>query len=492
MLGLKALTMATSDRKTPPIGLKWRSSYWFITFVVSLGLATDMLVYSIIVPVMPFHLEELGYDGVSGLSGWLLFAFSAGLLIATFPAAMFSERYDARQSPLVLGVIILVGSQIMLMEAPVYWLMVLARVLQGVGSTCVWVVGMALICDATPKEIVARQIGLAMSGFSLGVVVGPPAGGALYERFGFRGPFIFWNNYGRCGSNCAAHCCREEGCIEMGCRSIEGDETRRQCSPDQAANATVPDENGANVQAGGADEKASAGLAESEKEKQENVPREKPLSLLPVLGRLCRSPRAMNASFMALVYGIVYSCQEPTLPLHLQDVWSFQSGDTGLVFLAGVVPTLFSSPLTGYISDRFGTAWITLACLLLSLPWWIVMIVELNVVLFIASFSIENLFTSGILSPLMSELAAVAREDEGIGYAHVYAAFNLVFGIGSAVGPIIGGQVYDNSRRGWMIICILSAGLVAVGMVVSSIYTGEEPVVKRLLRAMKRDKSRSG
>ncbi|THU82496.1 MFS general substrate transporter [Dendrothele bispora CBS 962.96] len=133
------------NRNSPPIGLKWRSSYWFITFVVALGLATDMLVYTIIVPVLPFQLQRLGYHGVSGLTGWLLFAFSGGLFAATFPAAMFSERYDARQSPLVLGVIILVGSQIMLMEAPVYWLMVLARVLQGIGSTMVWVVGMALL-----------------------------------------------------------------------------------------------------------------------------------------------------------------------------------------------------------------------------------------------------------------------------------------------------------------------------------------------------------
>ena len=64
---------------------------------------------------------------------------------ATFPVAMLSERYNARQAPLVLGIILLVGSLIMLMEAPVFWLMVLARVLQGVGSTFVWVIGLALL-----------------------------------------------------------------------------------------------------------------------------------------------------------------------------------------------------------------------------------------------------------------------------------------------------------------------------------------------------------
>lgn len=34
-----------------------------------------MLVYAIVIPVFPFRLQALGYQGVSGLVGWLLFAF---------------------------------------------------------------------------------------------------------------------------------------------------------------------------------------------------------------------------------------------------------------------------------------------------------------------------------------------------------------------------------------------------------------------------------
>jgi MFS family permease len=34
------------------------------------------------------------------------------------------------------------------------------------------------------------QLGIAMSGMSIGLLVGPPLGGALYTRFGFRAPFI--------------------------------------------------------------------------------------------------------------------------------------------------------------------------------------------------------------------------------------------------------------------------------------------------------------
>lgn len=148
-------------------------------FLIS-GIGTDLIVYSILVPVLPFQLEKLGYSGVSVRTSWLLFSYVSlsvqmslhvcsqgrnSLLVwlsvspspwiksfkadisplATIPAALFSEKYDARKAPLVLGVLVLIGSQIMLMEAPVYWLMCLARILQGMGSTMVWVVGLALL-----------------------------------------------------------------------------------------------------------------------------------------------------------------------------------------------------------------------------------------------------------------------------------------------------------------------------------------------------------
>ncbi|KAG5353883.1 hypothetical protein C0989_001136 [Termitomyces sp. Mn162] len=111
-----------------------------------LGILVDLLACTIIIPVMPFHLEQLGYRRVSALTGWLLFAYSAGLVLSTPPIAVFSERYNTRRMPLIIGLLLLVGSQVMLMEAPTYAVMSL---------------------------------------------IGPAAGGALFTQFGYRGPFIF-------------------------------------------------------------------------------------------------------------------------------------------------------------------------------------------------------------------------------------------------------------------------------------------------------------
>ena len=63
----------------------------------------------------------------------------------TLPIAVVSEHYANRQVLLVIGQLVLIGAQIMLMEARKYWLMVLARILQGASSSVIWVVGLALL-----------------------------------------------------------------------------------------------------------------------------------------------------------------------------------------------------------------------------------------------------------------------------------------------------------------------------------------------------------
>jgi hypothetical protein len=39
------------------------------------GITTDFLIYSTIIPVMPFHLRDLGYSELSALVGYLLFTY---------------------------------------------------------------------------------------------------------------------------------------------------------------------------------------------------------------------------------------------------------------------------------------------------------------------------------------------------------------------------------------------------------------------------------
>ncbi|KAK0457110.1 MFS general substrate transporter [Desarmillaria tabescens] len=445
-----------------PWGWRWRSSYWFVTFVVWLGVATDLLVYSMVIPVVPFQLEDLGYKDVASLTGWLLFAYSGGLAIATIPVAVWSEKYDARKVPLVAGVFILIGSQIMFMEAPAYWLMCLARALQGIGSTMVWVVGLALLCDEAPPELVGRQLGIAMSGLSLGYVardlhfalVGPPVGGGLYTWFGFRGPFIF-------GIIVAF--------LDLAFRFllIEGKSASKPRS-----SATEKPDNEIALEANDNNLTDIGDVAGAQNK----------VSFVQVLRLLFRSHRALAAAFLTFVYGIVYSSQEPVISTHLNSVWGLNSSKVGLVLLASVIPTLFASPLSGWFSDHQGASVVIIVALILAVPWYVVMIIDGHLALFITAFACAYFFAAGVLSPLTVELASVARSIDGIGYAHVYGAFNLAYGIGTTVGPVVGGQMYDHIHKGWLAICLLATGLLGLSVVVAFFYVGDKPIAQSFIR----------
>ncbi|CDO70927.1 hypothetical protein BN946_scf184829.g35 [Trametes cinnabarina] len=462
-----------------PIGLEWRSSVWFITLVIGIAITTDLLIYSIIVPIIPFRLQSLGYDGVSGLAGWLLFAYSASVVIFTPPIAFLSEKYKNRKIPLLLGQVALIGSQVMLMEAPAFWVMALARVAQGMSACVIWVVGLALICDTVPEKIVGKQLGLAMMGMSLGFLIGPPVAGALDKRFGFRAPFIFGiivtvieligrlliierKEAERWDASFSALVSRKNRTSEKAYGPFQANQ--REEIPALAPAADTSEVN----RAGDAETPTRAtSCTPTATESHEQEPGQ--LSIPRLLLKLVRSPRAVSAVFLALSYGVMITSTEPVLPLYLQTTFDFDVSKVGLIYIAAIVPSFVSSPVSGWYADRGGTIVSTLVCLIGAIPFWCLLTVHSNLAYFIVMFALLNLFSTGAISPITAEFAMVTRSLEGVGYGHVYGAFNVAYGIGSALGPVIGGQLYDHvsSSRGWLALCFFNAGVAALSTIVT-------------------------
>lgn len=97
-----------SSRRAP-FFLRQRSSTWFIAFAVGWGVLVDLSSYSLVVPVVPFRLEALGYDDVGGKTGWLVAAYAAGLIVSSPFAAWVGARYKNRQIPLTVGLLFMAG-----------------------------------------------------------------------------------------------------------------------------------------------------------------------------------------------------------------------------------------------------------------------------------------------------------------------------------------------------------------------------------------------
>src|SRR5688500_16948275 len=92
-----------------------RSSRAAAVALVTIAVFTDILAYSIAVPVLP-HLSEL-FGASPTLIGLLFASFGVTLLMVSVPMGAISDRVG-RRLPLVGGLIVLAGSSVIFAYAP--------------------------------------------------------------------------------------------------------------------------------------------------------------------------------------------------------------------------------------------------------------------------------------------------------------------------------------------------------------------------------------
>jgi hypothetical protein len=86
----------------------------------------------------------------------------------------------------------------------------------------------------------------------------------------------------------------------------------------------------------------------------------------------------------------VYSGQETVLVVHLARVYGLDAYRAGLAFIAAVIPTLVSLPLTGYFADNYGAEWVAFLSLVLGIPWWGIITLKFRLPKFLAIFAMES------------------------------------------------------------------------------------------------------
>src|SRR4051812_49081358 len=156
--------------------------------LVTLAAFTDILCYSIAVPVLPALSRQLGASATT--IGFLFASFGVTVLAVSMPAGALSDRIG-RRGPLLVGAIALAAATILFAFAHTLPLLFLARLVQGAADAVTWVVGFALIADLYAADERGRVMGLVMSGTTVGFMVGPSIGGLLYESAGPTVPYLF-------------------------------------------------------------------------------------------------------------------------------------------------------------------------------------------------------------------------------------------------------------------------------------------------------------
>lgn len=123
-------------------------------------------------------------DSVTDENGRVGFLFSSKALVQLFmnPVVGPLTAHFGYSLPLVVGSHILIISALLFAYAQSFSLLMVARSLQGFASSCIAISGMGMIAECYPDDAErGRMQGLVMGGTALGVVVGYPLGGLLYD-----------------------------------------------------------------------------------------------------------------------------------------------------------------------------------------------------------------------------------------------------------------------------------------------------------------------
>ncbi|XP_002740762.1 vesicular acetylcholine transporter-like [Saccoglossus kowalevskii] len=192
-----------------------------VLVIVCIALLLDNMLYMVIVPIIPNYLRSVdawktvqtsyqlnttfNWSLVNGsgptettieyqnedISLGVLFASKAIVQLLANPfSGTFIDRvgYDI---PMLIGLVIMFVATAVFAFGDTYWVLFVARSLQGVGSAFADTAGFAMIADNFQQgEERTRALGIALAFISFGCLVAPPFGGILYEFAGKKVPFL--------------------------------------------------------------------------------------------------------------------------------------------------------------------------------------------------------------------------------------------------------------------------------------------------------------
>jgi len=145
-------------------------------FILAFTLLVVMLGFGIVIPIMPFYIENLGAGGTE--LGLLAASYAVMRLIFGPVWGRLSDRVG-RKPILMIGILGYGITMFWFGMATRLWVLFLARSLSGILSSATSPTTMAYIGDSTSEEERGRGMGILGAAVGLGTILGPGIGGLL-------------------------------------------------------------------------------------------------------------------------------------------------------------------------------------------------------------------------------------------------------------------------------------------------------------------------
>ncbi|KAJ4331566.1 hypothetical protein N0V87_009067 [Didymella glomerata] len=478
----KWLASLTQHSDNPPAMLKFRSSDGFIIGTVALAVFTDMFLYGVIVPVIPFALQSRSHVEHDQVQYWvsvLIAIYGASLLAFSPVCGWLADRGASRRSPLLLGLLALLGSTVLLQVGNSTGILIAGRVLQGASAAVVWVIGLALLADTVPQENLAQAMGYVSLGMSLGILIAPLLGGIVFDRAGYDA--VFGMAYGLIGLDIILRLLLVEK--KVAARWDPVAEVQAKNAADSPNNApTLTQDETTDTEKG-----LESGESIVPDQPTDSELRDRRRDHLPPVLALLYSCRLLAALFCALIQAALITSFDSVLTIHAANLFGWNSTGAALLFLPIVIPS-FLAPAFGWFSDKYGGRYLVAVGFLGACPPLICLrFVDQNTindkVILCALLALVGLFLSLTFPPIMAEISGVVEAKEksmlaagrvgfgsGGAYAQAYGLFNMAFAAGCMLGPLLAGFIAED--KGWSIMALVLGILSAITAVPGCLWLG--------------------
>ncbi|XP_026461685.1 synaptic vesicular amine transporter-like [Ctenocephalides felis] len=333
----------------------------------------------------------------------LMFASKAFVQLIVNPIVGPLTHKIGYSIPMFSGFIIMFLSTIIFAFGRSYFVLFLARALQGIGSSCSSVSGMGMLAERyTDDEERGNAMGIALGGLALGVLIGPPFGGVMYEFVGKSAPFLV-----------LAALALGDGLLQL--FMLQPSVVRQESDP-------------------------------------------------PTLKSLISDPYILIAAGSITFANMGIAMLEPSLPIWMMDNMEASRWEQGVAFLPASISYLIGTNLFGPLGHRMGR-WLAALLGLLIIGVCLICIPMASSINHLIVPNAGLGFAIGMVdSSMMPELGYLVDIRHSAVYGSVYALGDVAFCLGFAIGPAMSGTLVNTIGFEWMlvgiaILCFLYAPL---------------------------------
>ncbi|KAL1640530.1 hypothetical protein SLS58_006880 [Diplodia intermedia] len=470
------------------MGWRWRSSRWFIVSTVGMGIFTDMVLYCLIVPVLPFLLQDrlhLPADQIQSQVSNLLAVYAGASVVSSPITGLLADRWSSRQMPFLLGLFSLLIATFLLALGQTITALVVARFLQGLSAAVVWVVGLALLVETVGSDNMGAVIGSIYSLMTVGGLISPVLGGILYRETGYAG--VFGVSIAIVIIDFIMRLLVIERKVAVQYEQHETGTAKPPYGPGSMSRETAPfpindtNENTPLLGRQNPNPDPRYRLSAKHLSKKSFLARHMPILIL------LSNTRLLTALLVGFIQALLFGTFDSTIPVAAKEYYGFNSLRAGLLFLSLGCFDLFIGPLAGWAVDRFsprvvavvGYAWLTpvlslfqsfarpgggheiaVFCVLLSLCGVGVAIVNA-----------PSLVEAGLVVDAYHKANPELFGARGP-HAQLYGLNSMIWNLGLAVGPLLAGWL--KLWLGYGNMMAVMAGLCGITAVLSFFFMGRK------------------